>query len=276
MIINIILIPVITFLICLPVQAKTVLPHSRNKLELKQKVTASQNNLSNLKSAKNTLKMYLKDDKNTEALQAVDRILLNSLSDAELSTLIAKVFLKTNQPENAEFFAKRAIEFDKYYPYGYIILGNVYVKLSQTDSHLNEQKFLLSEAYRNYNTAFKLNKNIPEPLLGYAQIAIVKEDFDKALNYLHMAHNIDIKHTDTLKALAELYNSRKDYELSIKYYKKYISAKNKINSSTYMELGKIYEKLGNINQAKAYYLLVYNDNPLYPEVERRLINLEHL
>lgn len=165
---------------------------------------------------------------------------LNKLPD----TVKSAAYVKTEID-----FKKTESEADKFF----------YAGIETQDKKLKEA--YLSKALVKYMLLLSVN---PGDAIICTQIGVIHDKLGHsklAKDYLLRAVNLDNLNPFPNFYFGEYYNTRRDYENALKYYK---VAYNNGYSSYYeinVKLGTIYEKLGDIEKAKYYYRISKKQNP---------------
>jgi Tfp pilus assembly protein PilF len=148
--------------------------------------------------------------------------------------------------------------------------------LFQKTKSVDDQKKYLSSAMKNYYIASKINKGSIDANLGIARVYDIMNLDVLAKEYFSKSINIDNYNPKANCYFGDFYYRRDEYLRALFYYKvayKYGYSKNyELN----LKLGIIYEKLGDIESAKAFYSNALRLQPRNSELLEKIRLLDEL
>jgi tetratricopeptide (TPR) repeat protein len=116
-------------------------------------------------------------------------------SDYHLYKDRARLFLESGKIDPALRDINSAIELNQDDPEIFILLGDIYFILGQTDNSLN-----------SYKKAYSINPENVVPLLSLAEAYLVLQDYEVSEKYLDLASSVDVNQAKTfyLKGILEM------------------------------------------------------------------------
>ncbi len=167
-----------------------------------------------------------------------------------LPFLIALLFFSTahSQVKNVTFYFKTGIQFrntdkftealdafnkaislNKYFDSAYVEMGNIFLKIGNTDN-----------AITAYKIAISINSKYTEALIAMGKLyRDTKQNFDSSIFYYTKAVAIDTRNKDIWYGLAWVYNAKKEYDNAINFAAKALEVDNTYKPA-YNELGHAY------------------------------------
>jgi len=148
--------------------------------------------------------------------------------------------------------------------------------LFQKSKKANAQIKYLNEAMRNYYIATKINNNSIEANLGLARIYDVMNLDKLAKEYFSKSINLDTYNPKVNFYLGNFYFRRNEFLNALSYYKSAYEYGLSKNYELNLRLGVIYEKLADINAAKAFYTNALKFKPRNIELIDKIRLLDEL
>jgi len=126
---------------------------------------------------------------------------------------------------------------------------------------LNSKEAYLSSALVKYMLLLKIK---PDDVVTCTQIAVIHDNLNHssiAKEYFFRALNLDNLNPFTNYYCAEYYFGQKDYAKALKYYTAAYNNGYKDYFPVNLKLATVYEKLGDIQQARKFYIAAKSQNP---------------
>lgn len=197
-----------------------VIEYSKKLIEL---------NPGDLKTRLNLGKTYMESAKYKEALIELKAIEDRLDTYPNLQLYMSKLFLLTDDYDQAEILAKKEIEANPSSEFGYILLGDIY----------SEKKQYI-EGEKEYKKAQKINGNNYNMLIGLAKINFKKSQYELALDQFLKARNVAPEQPEVHKLLGDAYRKMSQSLLAIESYKLFLelspTSKYKDEINTYIRM----------------------------------------
>lgn len=129
----------------------------------------------------------------------------------KLSYYMSKLFLLTDNNEEAINLAQKEIKFNPSVEDGYILLGDIYRK---------EKKYL--DAEKEYKRAQKINGENVDMLIGLASVNFRKSQYEIALDLFKKARDLEPSRPGIYKMLGDAYRKTSQSTLAIESYKMFL------------------------------------------------------
>jgi tetratricopeptide (TPR) repeat protein len=104
----------------------------------------------------------------------------------ELFSKRSELFIRSGRIDPAFRDINAALELNQEDPGVFLLLGDIYFILGQTDNSLNA-----------YKKAYSLDRENVKPLLSLAEAYLVLQDYTESSRYLDMAASVDVNHPKT-------------------------------------------------------------------------------
>lgn len=153
----------------------------------------------------------------------------------------------------------------------YLVDGNTYYQ----NYLITKNKELLDKAYLNY---YKATETAPSAssYLGMGMIFLEKKMNSAAKKYLYKAYSIDENDATINYYLAKYSYDNEDYLKALDFYKKAYSNGLSGNCDVNLKLASIYEKIGDISNARVFYQSALMLQPETQDIKSKLRELELL
>ena len=150
---------------------------------------------------------------------------------------------------------------------------NLFITASEIKPNEAQSYAMLSASYFNAGDAVKSEKNILKAVelspddagnnLTAGKIFMFKQDFESALPYINKSVELDPSNTEAIRNLAQIYYDTGNMEKSIETYEDAISKETdrKQKSDLYFNLGILYNKVDNFEEAEYNFMNALDENP---------------
>ncbi len=161
-----------------------------------------------------------------------------------------------------------------------LMLGDVYLEdFSKNRQKLNEEEkqTLLNRSLNNYKQASNLSPNNADIHIKLAKVYLELEKTAKAYDEILIADELGIKDTENLYFLADFYFKKENYDKAMKILQRSELYNQNKSAKAHLILAEIYEKLGDIQNAKNEYEIALKIIPKDKTVEeciKRLVEME--
>tara|TARA_B100001971_G_scaffold213155_1_gene245600 strand:- start:192448 stop:195690 length:3243 start_codon:yes stop_codon:yes gene_type:complete len=155
--------------------------------------------------------VYMKLERYKEALYEFNEIKSRLDTYPKLQYYMSKLYLLTDNVEEATKLAKQEIKANPSGIDGFILLGEIL---------RNEKDYIEAEKY--YKQAQKIDRDNVDVLIGLGVIAFKKSQYDSALNLLEKAKKTDPAKAEIHKLLGDVYRASQQSALAIESYKLFL------------------------------------------------------
>lgn len=155
--------------------------------------------------------VYMELERYKEALLEFNEIKARLDTYPKLQYYMSKLYLLTDNVEEATKLAKQEIKANPSGIDGYLLLGEI----------LRSEKDYL-EAERYYKQAQKIDRDNVDVLIGLGIIAFKKSQYDSALNLFQKAKKTDPARAEIHKLLGDVYRASQQSALAIESYKLFL------------------------------------------------------
>jgi len=225
------------------------------------------------------INFYINSNQTQNALNLLNKAVLNDPYNAKLFSIAANLFYKNSQYSEAEMLARKAISLNPQDNNCHLILGNVLLKnykmnrLYNETSPTDQDSNMLNESIKCFNVVSENNPASALPHIGLAKIYHLKNNQSRVYDELLKAKELADNNPDTLFEIGETFFECECYEKSIQFFKKSIYASPKNNYKAHALLAEIYEKLGNFEEAQNEYVATLKIKNVPPEITEKLEKL---
>ncbi|MBQ3310839.1 tetratricopeptide repeat protein [bacterium] len=154
--------------------------------------------------------------------------------------------------------------------------GKYYKDLAEsTKDNAEMQRKYYSLALGYYITASEVNYNNPYTLSSVGQIYGKYNQYTLGKSYINRSLNLAPDDFLINFNAGEFFYDNKDYFLALKHFKKAETINYQDKSELYIKLGKLYEKLGDLANAKTVYQKVLEHN-YNPDLDLKIRSIEDL
>lgn len=192
------------------------------------------------------------------------------VNNSQTYSLSARIYLKIYDYQHAEIMARKALDLNYKNKSAYLALGNAYLMLSK--AYVNKEE-LLQKSLEAYQKLLSYNDASAEGHVGLGKVYLAMGRNQKAYDEMLKAYELAIDDTDVMYELGKFYSEVGESDKSIRIFNKYLSLVKNPDEKTLLLIAQVYEKLGDMDNAKKFYLRVIKINPNNYAAKQRSFDL---